>query len=152
FCEGAPRQNPFVALAEGGDDREALILHRAEAHYVVLNRYPYNPGHCLVLPYREVARLDQLERTERAELMELLVQTQAALEAAMHPDGFNVGLNLGKTAGAGIPQHLHLHVVPRWDGDCNFMPVIGETRSLPQALEQTWEVLQPHFGSIPRRP
>ncbi len=141
---GAPRGNPFLALP-AQDDREALILFRAQSSYIVLNRFPYNPGHVLILPYREVAGLSALKPEERAEIMELIVLAQDALEKAMHPDGFNVGFNLGKPAGAGIPQHIHCHVVPRWDGDTNFMPVIGETRTLPEALEQTWEKLRSHF-------
>lgn len=150
--EGAPRGNPFVALAQGDDDRAALILHRGAHMFVLLNRFPYNPGHLMVLPYAEIPRLGDLSREARAELMDLLVLAQEALSAAMHPDGFNVGFNFGKTAGAGIPQHLHAHIVPRWDGDTNFLPVIGQTRTLPQALEQTWEVLRPHFPGTPRTP
>jgi ATP adenylyltransferase len=150
--EGGPRGNPFVELPQREDDREALILYRGKEHYVLLNRFPYNPGHLLVLPYREVARLRDLDREARSELMDLLVLAQDALTGGMHPDGFNVGFNFGKTAGAGIPQHLHAHVVPRWEGDTNFMPIIGQTHTLPQALDQTWAVLRPHFPGTPRRP
>jgi ATP adenylyltransferase len=148
--EGAPRGNPFVKLAQSEDDASALILYRGQAHYVVLNRFPYNPGHLLILPYAEIPRLQDLNPEERAEMMDLLVLAQDALLAAMNPDGFNIGFNVNKSAGAGIPQHLHAHVVPRWDGDTNFMPVIGQTRTLPQALSQTWEVLRPHFPGTPR--
>ena len=150
--DGAPRGNPFVELAKSEDDREALILFRGEGLYVLLNRFPYNPGHLMVLPYREVPRLRDLTTAERTELMDLLVLAQDALTEAMSPDAFNVGFNFGKTAGAGIPQHLHAHVVPRWDGDTNFMPVIGKTRTLPQALDQTWETLRPLFPGTPRTP
>lgn len=133
--------NPFVALPELGDDRKALIVHRGKSCYVVLNRYPYNPGHLLVVPYREVRDLEDLETAELHELMEKILYGKRMVERAMGPKGFNVGFNLGKTSGAGIPRHLHAHVVPRWDGDANFLPVIGQTRSLPQALDETWEVL-----------
>jgi len=150
--EGVPRGNPFVDLPQTDDDREALILYRGTGLYVLLNRFPYNPGHLMVLPYREVPRLADLEPAERAELMDLLVLGQDAITAAMHPDGFNVGFNFGKTAGAGIPQHLHAHIVPRWDGDTNFLPVIGQTRTLPQALAQTWDALRPHFPGTARQP
>lgn len=150
--EGSPRGNPFVDLPESDNDQEALILFRGEGHYVLLNRFPYNPGHIMVLPYRQVPRLADLSPSERAELMDLLVLVQDVLTQAMHPDGFNVGFNFGKTAGAGIPQHLHAHVVPRWDGDTNFLPIIGQTRTLPQALSQTWEALRPLFPGNPRTP
>lgn len=138
---GTGRRNPFAELPEQ-DDREAYIVHRGKTCYLVLNRYPYNPGHLMVIPYREVASLGELTAGERTEVMELIVLAQEALAKAMAPDGFNVGFNFGKSAGAGIPQHLHGHIVPRWDGDTNFLPVIGGTRTLPQALGQTWERLR----------
>jgi len=138
---GKGHRNPFGKLHQGDDDREALIVHRARYLYLVLNRYPYNPGHLLIVPYREVAALKDLEREERIELMDLIIYAQDLIQGAMQPAGFNVGFNFGKAGGAGIPSHLHCHVVPRWEGDSNFLPVIGETRSLPQALDKTWEVL-----------
>lgn len=138
--EGTPRANPFVDLPQR-DDREALIVYRGKTAYLVLNRFPYNPGHMMVIPYREVATLPELAPDERAELMDLIVLAQEALDTVMSPDGFNIGFNFGKTAGAGIPEHLHGHIVPRWEGDSNFLPVIGNTRTLPQALDQTWERL-----------
>jgi ATP adenylyltransferase len=138
--------SPFSALPQLGDDRKALIVHRAEHHYIVLNRYPYNPGHLLVVPFIEVAELSELSSAARAEMMELLVLAQTALRKAMHPDGFNIGFNLGIASGAGIPKHLHAHVVPRWKGDANFISVIGETRTLPQALDQTWDILTALFA------
>ena len=139
---GEGHENPFVELPKRGDDRAALILHRGEHAYLVLNKFPYNPGHLLVVPYDEVAELEDLTPEARAELMELIVKAQQTLRSALRPDGFNIGFNLGSAAGAGIPKHLHAHIVPRWNGDTNFMPVIGKTRTLPQALEQTWECLR----------
>lgn len=138
--------NPFAGLPMLGDDRKALILHRAEYNYLVLNRYPYNPGHILIVPYHEVAELSDLQPVQRAEIMELIVLSQQKLAQAMSPDGFNVGFNLGSASGAGIPRHLHCHVVPRWKGDANFLTVLGETRALPQALDKTWEILAALFA------
>jgi ATP adenylyltransferase len=139
--KGGPRGNPFTELPKL-EDREALILHRGKTVYLVLNRYPYNAGHLMVLPYREVPTLAELSSEERIELMDTIVLAQKTLTEAMRPDGFNVGFNFGAAAGAGIPRHLHAHIVPRWEGDTNFMPVLGGTRVLPQALEQTWEGLR----------
>jgi ATP adenylyltransferase len=140
----APRypatKKPFTELPTLGDDRAALIVHRSPLSYLVLNRYPYNPGHLLAVPFREVVELGELNAAERADLMDIIITAQALLRAALKPDGFNIGLNAGSTAGGSIP-HLHAHIVPRWNGDNNFMPVLGQTRVLPQALEATWERL-----------
>ena len=138
-------ESPFSALPNLGDDRKALIVYRAKHHYILLNRYPYNPGHLLILPFIEVAELADLNAGERLEMMDLIVLSQKVLKEALKPDGFNVGINLGKASGAGIPRHLHFHVVPRWNGDSNFLPVIGKTRTLPQALDKTWEILHNLF-------
>ena len=138
--------SPFASLLAAGDDRASLILHRGRTCFVILNNFPYNPGHLMVLPNREVGELGQLTAEERAEMMDLLVKCQAVLAKVMSPSGFNMGLNQGKAAGAGIPTHLHFHVVPRWDGDHNFMPVVAETHILPQALDDLWARLQPEFA------
>ena len=148
--EGDPvsgKKSPFSELPKLGDDRTALIVHRGEFHYILLNRYPYNPGHLLIVPFREVSELEQLGPDERIELMDLIVKSQRILRLALNPDGFNIGLNIGQAAGAGIPKHLHFHVVPRWSGDSNFLPVIGKTRTLPQALDATWERLHQQFAN-----
>lgn len=137
--------NPFPGLLAAGDDRANLVVHRGKTCFVLMNNFPYNPGHLMVLPNREVADLADLTAGERAELMDLLVRCQAALNAVMRPAGFNIGLNLGKVAGAGVPQHLHAHVVPRWEGDHNFMPVTADTHVLPQALEELWDKLAAAF-------
>lgn len=142
--DGEGHENPFKRLPESGDDRKALILIRSQYTYALLNRYPYNPGHLLVVPYREVPDLADLSVDERADLMELIVRCKETLAKAMKPDGFNIGFNLGGASGAGIPQHLHGHIVPRWNGDTNFMPVIGQARVLPEALDRTWEKLKEH--------
>jgi ATP adenylyltransferase len=130
----------FTELPERGDDRAALILHRTRLSYLVLNRFPYNPGHLLAVPFRAVAELGDLKPAERADLMEIILVGQQVLRAAVNPDGFNIGFNLGSAAGGSI-AHLHAHIVPRWTGDTNFMPVIGQTRVLPQALESTYDRL-----------
>ncbi|MEO0509498.1 MAG: HIT domain-containing protein [Verrucomicrobiota bacterium] len=134
-------KNPFTTITETGDDRAEYILYRGRLNYIVMNRYPYNAGHLLVLPFREVPELGQLTMEERHELMDLIVKAQEILTRALRPDGFNTGFNFGKAGGAGIPCHLHCHVVPRWNGDTNFMPVIGDTRVLPDSMEAMWERL-----------
>lgn len=139
--------SPFAALLAANDDETNLILYRGPRCFVILNNSPYNPGHLMVLPNREVGELSELTSDERAELMDLLVLCQRVLQQVMSPAGFNVGLNLGKAAGAGIPTHLHFHIVPRWDGDHNFMPVIADTRVLPQALAELWARLKPAFAA-----
>jgi ATP adenylyltransferase len=141
----APRfpavKKPFTELPALGDDRAALIVHRSRLSYLMLNRFPYNPGHMLAIPFREVVNLEDLDTAERADLMEIIVFGKQVLGAALKPDGVNIGFNLGHAVSGGSIPHLHGHIVPRWDGDTNFMPVIGETRILPQALETTWEKL-----------
>jgi ATP adenylyltransferase len=134
--------NPFAEMPQRGDDKTTHILHRAKHSYIVLNRFPYNAGHLLVVPYREVAELAQLTADERLDFMDTVVAGQEILRCALKPDGFNIGFNLGAAAGAGIPRHLHAHIVPRWNGDTNFMPVLGETRVLPQSLDAMWARLR----------
>jgi ATP adenylyltransferase len=130
-------KRPFTELPALGDDRAALIVHRSRFSYLILNRFPYNPGHLLAVPLREVSDVEELSSAERADLMEEIVVGKRLLKAAMNPDGFNVGLNLGTASGGSI-AHLHAHIVPRWQGDNNFMPVLAQTRILPQSLDATW--------------
>ena len=144
----AENRNPFKDLPGLGDDRKALIVHRGKAHYLLLNRFPYNPGHLLIVPFKEVAEISDLSPGERLEMMDLIVFAQDLLTQAMNPGGFNIGFNLGRDSGAGIPKHLHCHVVPRWNGDSNFLSVIGKTRTLPQALDQTWEILTKRLAHV----
>ncbi len=122
------------------------ILHRGELAWVTLAKYPYNPGHLLVLPIRHTAELEDLTADEHTEIASLLARSIRALREQADPHGFNVGLNLGRIAGAGIPEHLHWHIVPRWSGDTNFMPVVGETRVLPELLDETFRKLAPRFA------
>lgn len=137
----APRapetRRPFTELPLLGDDRRALIVHRSSLTYLMLNRFPYNPGHLLVIPFREVCDIEDLTPEESADLAATLIVGKRMLREAMNPDGFNVGFNLGRSAGGSI-EHLHGHIVPRWSGDNNFMPVTGQTRILPEALDATW--------------
>jgi ATP adenylyltransferase len=130
------------------DYRAALVLHRASLGFLILNRYPYNSGHVMAVPYRHVARLEQLAPKEMQELMALSDLAVRALERAMSPEGFNIGLNLGRAAGAGIDDHLHIHVVPRWAGDTNFMPVLGDVKVLPEDLEATYDRLAAALAAI----
>jgi len=118
-------------------DEENLILYRGETAFVLLNLFPYNNGHLMVAPYRHIASLSDLEDTEHLEMMRLTARCTEWLKAAFGPDGFNIGINLGRVAGAGIEDHLHIHVVPRWNGDTNFMPVVGDTKVLPDSLQNT---------------
>jgi len=136
----APKPPPseeslFTRIAQANDDVTHHVLLRDRTCYALLNRYPYNGGHLMVVPYRQVADLDQLADEELADLMKLTRRCQQALRKVMKPDGFNIGINLGRVAGAGIEEHLHIHVVPRWNGDTNFMPVIGDTHVVPEALQ-----------------
>jgi ATP adenylyltransferase len=143
----ATMKRPFTDLPAMGDDRLALIVHRSAYSYLVLNRFPYNPGHLLAVPYREVVEPEELPRAERADLMEEIVFARRLLAAAMKPDGVNIGYNLGSAAGGSI-AHLHAHIVPRWNGDNNFMPVVGQIRVLPQSLEATWERLSAMVAQV----
>jgi ATP adenylyltransferase len=126
-------------------DDDALILARTDLAIVLLNAYPYNPGHMLAAPKRHVAQLEDLDEAELGETSSLLQRSIRALKEAVEPHGFNLGINLGRVAGAGVPDHVHWHIVPRWNGDTNFMPVTGKTRVLPELLADTWSKLRPRF-------
>lgn len=127
----------FSQIAESDDDESNYVLARGKSCYALLNRYPYNGGHLMIAPYQAVPDWDKLTDNEMLELMKMTRSCQRALKQVMNPDGFNVGVNLGKVAGAGIVEHLHIHVVPRWNGDTNFMPVLAGTGVLPEALADT---------------
>jgi ATP adenylyltransferase len=136
-----------VERSEGGP--AAYPLDRATRCFTMLNAFPYAPGHLMVAPNRHVSELDQLDDQELLELMQLARRGVAAQRGAMGPDGFNVGLNLGKVAGAGIADHLHLHVVPRWEGDTNFMPLLSDTHVIPQALQAARDALADALSRLP---
>lgn len=132
----------------GGADNETFVLWRGRLTFVILNRFPYTNGHMMVAPYRHAGSLATLEKDEAAELMALAGRCTGILQAAFRAEGFNVGFNLGKVAGAGVADHLHLHVVPRWAGDTNFLPVIGDTRVMPEYLGVTFQKLAPYFDAV----
>jgi len=138
FCE--------KAAAEPGRDRENLLLYRARSNFILLNLFPYTTGHAMIVPYAHIASLEEAEPATLAEMMELARRLQAALRDCYHPEGYNLGINLGRCAGAGVADHLHLHLLPRWTGDCSFMTTIGETRILPQDLLTTYDKLAPYFA------
>lgn len=127
-----------------GEESER-VLARSDLGYVVLNKYPYNPGHVMVVPTRHIGDLEGFDDAESLELQRLLQRAVKALREEMEPHGFNIGLNIGRIAGAGLPDHLHWHVVPRWSGDTNFMPITGQTRVLPELLAETAKRLGPRF-------
>jgi ATP adenylyltransferase len=132
--------------ALGAEDDEANhIVHRGETTFVMLNAFPYNTGHVMVAPTRHLGELSDLDPAERAELMETTNRSIEVIRKAMAPDGFNTGMNLGQVAGAGVPGHLHIHVVPRWAGDTNFMPVTADTKVLPELLQDTAAKLRSAF-------
>ena len=129
-------------LGSGRPADETFVLWRGEHTFAILNKYPYTSGHLMVMPTRHVGELDQLDDDEHDELFRAARTATAALKAAYSPQGFNLGANLGKAAGAGVPGHLHVHVLPRWSGDTNFMTAIGETRVLPEMLDDAWKKLK----------
>ena len=145
---GDEDQECIFCAGLGRGDADAWILCRAEKTFALLNAYPYNTGHLMVAPTRHVADVTEMDAEERAELMEITIRSVAALREAMSPDGCNIGMNLGRVAGAGIPGHLHVHVVPRWSGDTNFMPVVGNTKVLPEMIDDTYRKLRPVFERI----
>lgn len=136
----------FCLAAETGDDAERHVLRRGERCFALLNAFPYNSGHLMVAPCRHVPSIEALDHDELLELMTLAQRALGALREAYGPQGFNIGINEGKVAGAGFADHVHLHVVPRWAADSNFMAVTGDTRVLPQALEDTYATLRPRLS------
>jgi len=134
FCPGPPE-----------DDEANLILHRGERAFVILNKFPYTNGHLMVAPFEHRPALQELDAATLTEMMALAQRAMAILEECYSPHGYNVGFNQGRVAGAGMEHHIHMHVVPRWGGDSNFMPVLADTRVMPQTLEQTYETLRGAF-------
>lgn len=145
-AKAEPEGCVFCDLPAKGDDAATYILRRGEHGFVLLNSFPYNPGHVMVAPFRHTGALEDLDPAELLDLDRLVQDSIRALREEMAPHGFNVGMNLGRVAGAGIPDHLHWHVVPRWGGDTNFMPVVGQTRVLPELLEETYRRLAPRLA------
>jgi ATP adenylyltransferase len=129
----------FCDAVKAGDDAKTLIVHRGEHCFVILNAYPYTPGHVMIVPYAHLDELQKLPTEAADELMQLSQRMEAVLRELYHPDGINLGMNIGKAAGAGIAGHIHMHVLPRWVADANFLSVVSETRILPETLEETWK-------------
>lgn len=138
----------FCDMPKESNDKGNLIVYRGALSFVMMNRYPYNNGHLMVIPYRHTSEIHSLSIQERLELFDLLVLSKEAVKAVMQPHGYNIGMNLERTAGAGIVEHLHFHIVPRWDGDTNFMPIVGHTKVISEGLEETWEKLNRIFLNL----
>lgn len=132
----------FCKKLEEGRDEENYILHRSKLAFVILNIFPYNSGHLMVVPIRHVGEVEELKVGESKEMMALLQRSIIALKRAYKPEGLNIGMNLGRTAGAGVLHHLHIHVVPRWNGDTNFMPILAESKIISQSLRETFTTLR----------
>src|SRR5262245_5101172 len=138
----------FCVKPKEHQERKNHILYRGQHAFVMLNIFPYNNGHLLISPYVHTGDLFRLDRLVLTDLMETVQKSTAVLGSAVSPDGFNIGLNLGKAAGAGIENHLHVHIVPRWAGDTNYMPVLSETRVIPEHLDRTYDTLLPYFKDL----
>lgn len=148
FGGSAGSSEPFTDIPTMSDE-DGLVVARGELVYAVLNLYPYNPGHLMVVPYRRVSELEDLSDAETAELMSFTQKAIRVIKSVSRPDGFNVGLNLGKSAGGSLAEHLHMHVVPRWSGDANFITVVGQTKVVPQLLRDTRELLAEEWVGQP---
>src|SRR4051794_30122583 len=150
YVKGASKDNEseciFCAAIAADDDEAYLIVHRGERSFVILNKFPYTNGHLMVAPFEHNGRLQDLTAETLAEMMDLAQQGMRRLESVYDPQGFNVGFNQGRVAGAGVEHHIHMHIVPRWGGDTNFMPVIADTRVMPQSLEDSYEALEGGFS------
>lgn len=144
-----PARCIFCGESDNVSDRETLLLHRTPCSSVMLNRYPYSNGHLLVAPLRHAATLDRLTGEELQDLFELVRRSCAVLNEVAAPEGFNIGMNIGRAAGAGVADHLHVHIVPRWNGDTNYMSIIADVRVIPEALLATYDTLLPHFTATP---
>jgi ATP adenylyltransferase len=138
----------FCSKPKLGDDAKSLIPQRGERCFVMLNAFPYTNGHLMIAPYEHTAELEALDEQTSLELMTLTQRSLRALTEAYDPDGFNLGMNLGTIAGAGFADHVHMHVVPRWAGDTNFMPVVADTRVLPQSLEESYVAIRDAFAAL----
>jgi ATP adenylyltransferase len=147
--EGKDEGCLFCEKPKERDDEKALILDRTELSFAMLNKYPYNSGHLMIAPFRHVGELEEVKDDESLDMQQLLQRCIKTLKEAMQPEGFNIGMNLGTVAGAGIPDHLHWHVVPRWTGDTNFMPITGQTKVLPEFLTETLVKLRSASGGLP---
>lgn len=138
----------FCSALENNNDEERLIVHRGKLAFIIMNLYPYNSGHLMIVPNRHTADFSSLTAEENAECLKLLQRSQTALAELSHPHGYNIGMNLGKAGGAGIDDHLHWHIVPRWNGDTNFMPIIADVKMVSEDMVKQWEQLSKYFESL----
>ncbi len=138
----------FCMLPKEGDDERNLILHRGKYAFIIMNNYPYNPGHVMVAPYRHVGEIEELTPEEWMEIHTLISLAIKAIKRAMEPHGFNLGVNIGRVAGAGIEGHIHFHIVPRWNGDTNFMPVLADTKVIVQGIRENYQELREAISYI----
>jgi len=154
YVKNAPKMKGcvFCSATALENDQKAYILFRGVYNFIILNKYPYNPGHLMIAPFKHLDCLHKAEPEALWELMDLLQASLINLKTYYSPQGFNTGMNLGKSAGAGVADHYHMHIIPRWTGDANFMPLVGETKVVLETLEQTHEKLLPLFQSIKLRP
>lgn len=136
----------FCQKPQEKKDRDNLILFRGKLNFVIINKYPYNNGHLMVVPYQHFSDCEKLDNASALEMWELIMKCKQILEKAFHPQGFNIGMNIGRIAGAGIDQHVHMHIVPRWNGDTNFMPVISATKVISQGIYETYDALSGYFS------
>ncbi len=137
-----PKGCIFCEYPKQKRDRENLILYRGRSCFIIMNRNPYNPGHVMICPYRHIPSTEDMNEEEMLESMKLINLFIKAARIAMNPDGFNIGVNIGRVAGAGLEQHLHIHIVPRWNGDTSFMPILADVQIIPEALEETYDKLK----------
>jgi ATP adenylyltransferase len=142
----------FCIGKDEAQDKEKGILYRSNHAYVILNRYPYNNGHLMVSPFQHSSKLEEVDEATGQDMFWLLQRSLEILRKSLRPDGFNIGVNLGRVAGAGIEAHLHVHIVPRWNGDTNFLPVVGEVRVISEALQTSYENLYPYFRELRKKP
>ena len=148
YIASADRQEGcvFCRIEQEHKDAENYLVYRARLNFIILNLFPYTTGHLMIVPYEHVASLSSVNEATTTEMIELAKSSQDALETEYNPDGFNIGMNLGRSAGAGVADHIHLHVVARWTGDANFVSIVGETRVLPEDLSTTCDKLKRHFN------
>jgi ATP adenylyltransferase len=140
-----PEECVFCLSEHGNDDRERLVLHRSTKAFVIMNKYPYNNGHLMVAPKEHIADIENIDGETALEMFQLVQRCKKIIRRSMQAEGFNIGINQGIVAGAGIREHLHIHIVPRWNGDTNFMPVLADVRTIPEHLLQTYDKLRPLF-------
>jgi len=138
----------FCRAVSSNDDRKSGVLFRGEFSFVIMNKYPYNNGHIMVAPYKHTGNFGEMNEDEMLELSVIIRKWQKVIKKAMKPDGFNIGMNIGRIAGAGFENHLHYHLVPRWSGDTNFMPIIGETKVVPISIDEAYDILLESYKEI----